>query len=220
MNKKALKLSAITSICLLSMSFTNLVYANDISSTTNTKVYTLSELEQSDNVVVERYSVSDYYNLMTKEKNTKAVNYLKNKYFNDSIKSGRSSLLTAESTVYVKVIKWTDPEGALFNLVSGMALEIELYPNLNEEIVGYVDGTSFCKVDGISNMQFVEDFEPIVTVPDRNNAYFVASGSLVGEVDKSLEAGFEAEGFSINVGSSSTIYVSKDKTINHSYYSY
>jgi hypothetical protein len=101
-----------------------------------------------------------------------------------------------------------------------MALEVQLYPNLNEEIAGYVQGTAFCKVDNISRVKFVKDFDPIVTIPNRNNAYFIINGSLVGELDIQLQEAYESQGFKIGSESTSRIYVSKDKTINHSYYRY
>lgn len=216
MNKKALKILAITSTCLIAILFTKLVYENEANENTNSKVCTLSELEQSDNVVVEEYSVKDYYNLMIKENNIKSVNYLKNKYFNNSTTSEISAL----ASTYIKVIKWRDPKGPIFDLVSGMALEVQLHPNLNEEIAGYVQGTAFCEVDGVQRIQFIKDFDPIVTIPNRNNAYFITNGSLVGQVDIQLQEAYEAQGFKIGSESTSTIYVSQDKTINHSYYCY
>ena len=133
-----------------------------------------------------------------------------------------------EDFIYVERVSFTDKQTASCKLISRMALEFYDHNNGKIDISGYVDGTAFCKADGISGLEFVNDYEPIVRIPNNRTATINVSGSLKGEISASLEAEFSAsEGFEIvevggSIGGSvnGTIYVSKDITLSHKYIEY
>ena len=129
-----------------------------------------------------------------------------------------------EDFIYVERVSFTDKQTASCKLISRMALEFYDHNNGKIDISGYVDGTAFCKADGISGLEFVNDYEPIVRIPNNRTATINVSGSLKGEISASLEAEFSASGgFEIvEVGGSvnGTIYVSKDITLSHKYIEY
>ncbi|GMQ55787.1 hypothetical protein AN1V17_01790 [Vallitalea sediminicola] len=180
--------------------------------TTVTKTNGTQKIEET------KYTYSEYYEYLIEQKEYEQANNFRKTHPITRYITKRSCPSWVD---YIKVIKFSDPQGEIFNIITVFAVEIHEHTQLPiQAITSYVEGTANIKVNGVSGLKWINDFDPIVTIAD--NKYSVkiqGNGSLCGEIDVQAKAGFEALGFSFGVTTGTKIYTSMDKYIEHTWHS-
>ncbi len=149
-----------------------------------------------------------------KEKNKEIIKKYKSK------QQEEVSTLTTGTYIYRQVY-WEDTlvnsDGASCKVTSGFLVKLYVYGNgFYRQIEEVVAGTEYVIPSGNGNFSWVNGNKYVYY--SSSSATITAAGVVEGQVDKSLQAGFEKAGFSISISETSVCYVRKFYTLQHTYF--